>query len=148
MQRTNPPSCAVAFPRVLKNATDNERATDKATAITSNARKPASLQELRAQLKAQLVRNYGGDCESEKQAELRTSESATALPDERGARGAEVVTPKAELTALVNQVADYSGFTAEQRQEALEIALGDPTAAVECFRELAARMIHKRGGLK
>jgi hypothetical protein len=44
----------------------------------------------------------------------------------------------AELTALVNRVADHHGFTAEQRQEALEIALADSAAALECFRILAA----------
>ena len=44
----------------------------------------------------------------------------------------------AELTALVNLVADHHGFTTEQQQEALEIALADSTAALECFRGLAA----------
>jgi hypothetical protein len=44
----------------------------------------------------------------------------------------------AELRALVNRVADHHGFTTEQRREALEIALADSTAALECFRGLAA----------
>jgi hypothetical protein len=123
------PSCAVALPRVLKNATETKDATSNATATAPNARKPASLLELRAQLRAQLVRNYSGNCETEKQAELRTelrtSESATA-------------TDPAELRVLVNRVADYHGFTAEQRAEALQIALADQVAALECFRALAA----------
>ena len=47
---------------------------------------------------------------------------------------------RAELVSLVNRVADHHGFTPEQRQEALEIALSDPTAALECFRALAVSM--------
>ncbi len=47
---------------------------------------------------------------------------------------------QAELARLVNQVADYHGFTEQQRQEALEIALADAVAALDCFRALAARI--------
>ena len=61
------------------------------------------------------------------QIEVRTSESATT-------------TETAELRVLVNQVADYNGFTPEDRQEALEIAMADSTSALECFRALAARL--------
>ena len=50
------------------------------------------------------------------------------------------VAPEAELTALVNLVADHHGFTLEDRQEALEIALADAVSALECFRALAARL--------
>jgi len=46
---------------------------------------------------------------------------------------------EAELTALVDVVADFHGFTPAQRVEALEIALADQEAALECFRILAAR---------
>ncbi len=51
---------------------------------------------------------------------------------------------QAELVRLVNRVADHHGFTAEQRQEALEIALADPTVALECFRVLAAGIFTPR----
>ena len=47
---------------------------------------------------------------------------------------------RAELTELVNRVASYNGFTPEQRQEAIEIGLGDLDAALECFRILAAKL--------
>ncbi len=50
-------SCAVAFPRVLKNATGDDPATDDATGKGEIARKPASIRELREQLRAQLLRN-------------------------------------------------------------------------------------------
>ena len=60
------PSCEVAFASERNNATDSKTATGDATATTANARKPASLLELRAQLRAQLVRNRSGDSESEK----------------------------------------------------------------------------------
>jgi len=134
------PSCTVAFPRDLKNATDAERATGDATATKQNACKPASLQELRAQLRAQLVRNYSGNCETNKQAELRpelrTSESATATDQAAEPRRRHL----AELRHLIDQVADYNGFTPEDRAEALEIALSDPVSALECFRALAARL--------
>lgn len=45
---------------------------------------------------------------------------------------------QAELVGLVNRLADHHGFTLEQRQEALSIALADHVAALECFRMLAA----------
>ena len=47
---------------------------------------------------------------------------------------------RAELVRLVNRVADHNAFTPEQRQEVLEIALADYVAALECFRDLVARM--------
>jgi hypothetical protein len=82
MQHPNAPSCAVAWPRVRNNATDAEHATGNATAIAPNASKPASLQELRAQLLTQLTRNQSAGRETEIPAELRTSESAatTKIP--------------------------------------------------------------------
>ena len=43
----------------------------------------------------------------------------------------------AELRRLIDQVADYNDFTPEDRQEALEIALGDAVSALECFRALS-----------
>ena len=51
---------------------------------------------------------------------------------------ASSTSPEAELTALVDRVADHHGFTTEQRREALEIALADAVAALECFRVLTA----------
>ena len=121
------PSCTVALPRERNNATDAERATGNATASAPNASKPASLQELRAQLRAQLTRNQSAERETAIPAELHTSESATA-------------TEMVELRALVNLVADAHGFTPEDRQEALTIALSDPASALICFRALAARL--------
>jgi|SRR5208282_600511 len=47
---------------------------------------------------------------------------------------------QAELVRLVNQIADHHGFTAVQRQETLEIAIGDQIAALECFRSLVERL--------
>jgi hypothetical protein len=65
------PSCAVAFPRDLKNATDSKSATNNATTNPQNLPKPSSLKELRAQLRAQPVRNLNGNSEAESDAELR-----------------------------------------------------------------------------
>lgn len=70
-------SCAVAFTRERNNATHSESATIGATASAINASKPASLQELRAQLRAQLTRNYSGNRDDGKQAELRSCATAT-----------------------------------------------------------------------
>ena len=56
MQLSNP-SCAVALLRERNNATAAENATSDATARVQRTRKPASLHELRAQLRAQLTRN-------------------------------------------------------------------------------------------
>ncbi len=67
------PSCAVAFTRERNNATDTDSATGKATETAKNTRKPASLQELRTQLRAQLARNPSGDSATEMQPELRPS---------------------------------------------------------------------------
>ena len=50
------------------------------------------------------------------------------------------VTPEAELVALVNLVADAHGFSPEDRQEALTIALSDAASALICFRALVAQI--------
>ena len=47
---------------------------------------------------------------------------------------------QAELIKLVNRVSDFHGFTAEQRKEALEIALSDHERALICFRALVAEI--------
>jgi hypothetical protein len=65
------PSCAVAFPRDLNNATDSKSATNNATINPHSIQKPTSLKELRAQLRAQPVRNLNGNSEAESDAELR-----------------------------------------------------------------------------
>jgi hypothetical protein len=61
-------SCAVALPRVRNCATDDNDATGKATRTPI---KPASIQELRAQLRAQLKRNKGKSEEADIAPELR-----------------------------------------------------------------------------
>ena len=82
---TSNPSCAVALPRERNNATDAKSATHDATATEQNTRKPASIQELRAQLRAQLNRNQGKEESFTPQVKLRTSEAscAVALSTER-----------------------------------------------------------------
>lgn len=50
-------SCVVALPRERNRATDADGATEGATSTALKSTKPASLQELRAQLRAQLTRN-------------------------------------------------------------------------------------------
>lgn len=51
------PSCGVALPRERNRATNTHSATEDATGTAAESCKPASLQELRAQLRAQLTRN-------------------------------------------------------------------------------------------
>ena len=70
------PSCIVASPRECNRATTAGSATTGATAIPSNARKPASIQELRAQLRAQPERNQEGRQERRAEPELRTTQLA------------------------------------------------------------------------
>lgn len=53
------PSCVVALPRKRNCATDAHGATEEATSTALESPKPASLKELRAQLRAQLARNHG-----------------------------------------------------------------------------------------
>lgn len=48
--------------------------------------------------------------------------------------------PNEELRALVDVVASFHNFTAEQRTEAYEIARADQAAAMECFRVQAAKI--------
>jgi hypothetical protein len=55
--------------------------------------------------------------------------------------------PEVELVGLINRVADFHTFTAEQRREAIEIGLGDLEAALECFRLLASRIPQSRAFL-
>jgi hypothetical protein len=50
-------SCAVAIPTQRNSATHGNSATPRATSAIENSRKPASIQELRAQLRAQQCRN-------------------------------------------------------------------------------------------
>ena len=54
-------------------------------------------------------------------------------------RAADVVQAE-ELTRLVAFVAQAHAFTAADHAEALEIALSDPIAALDCFRALAAEI--------
>src|SRR3990172_4362123 len=63
----------------------------------------------------------------------------TGTPANR-ARPGDAVAPEAELIALVDAVADFHGFNPEQRAEAKQIALADLDAALECFRDLAAKI--------
>lgn len=42
-----------------------------------------------------------------------------------------------ELTRLVRLVSDYHGFSQEDYEEALEVALGEPVDALICFASLA-----------
>ena len=51
------PSCTVASPRECNYATENLPATSDATGNAATASKPASIKELREQLKAQLACN-------------------------------------------------------------------------------------------
>ncbi|MFN0314050.1 MAG: hypothetical protein ACKVQA_03300 [Burkholderiales bacterium] len=46
----------------------------------------------------------------------------------------------AELHRLANHIADFHGFTAAQRAEALTIAFADPEDALTCFRALACEI--------
>ena len=46
-----------------------------------------------------------------------------------------------ELKRLVRLVSDHHGFSQEDYEEALEVALGDPVNALTCFASLA----HKAG---
>lgn len=73
---TPSPSCAVAFARERNNATDAQSATSSATTSAATARKPASIQELRAQLRAQPERNQKERQERSADPELRTSQPA------------------------------------------------------------------------
>jgi len=44
---------------------------------------------------------------------------------------------KAELNRLIRLVGNYHGFSQEDYEEALEVALGDPVNALTCFASLA-----------
>lgn len=63
----------------------------------------------------------------------------TIAPVHRAAGGADIDVG-VELIALVDAIADFHGFNPEQRDEAKQIALADLEAALECFRDLAARI--------
>lgn len=69
-----------------------------------------------------------------------TAGKATGEPLSDQARLGDGVAPEAELIALVDAVADFHGFSPEQRAEAKQIALADLDAALECFAILAARI--------
>lgn len=60
-------------------------------------------------------------------------------PAERAHLG-DALVPEAELIALVDTVADFHGFNTEQRVEAKQVALADPEAALDCFRDLVAKI--------
>ena len=64
-------SCAVALPRERNNATDNISATSGATESGKTGSKPASIKELREQLKAQQTRNQGATKDGDLSGELR-----------------------------------------------------------------------------
>ena len=72
------PSCIVALPRERNRATSAEGATSDATPETETARKPASILELRMQLRAQLTRNQQGMQGSGEKPELHSDPAAEA----------------------------------------------------------------------
>ena len=69
-------------------------------------------------------------------------ELLAALPDaqraDQDARRTLEPAEFAELRALIDAVALFNGFTADQTAEARQIAEADAVAALECFRVLAA----------
>jgi len=67
--------------------------------------------------------------------------ATTITSVEREPRGQWKDTPEVELRLLVNRVADYHGFTTEQRQGTLQIALADLQSVLECFRTLASQIL-------
>lgn len=53
------------------------------------------------------------------------------------ARRPATATEAAELRMLVRMVGEFYGFSADEHREALEVALADPVAALDCFRAVA-----------
>ena len=74
------PSCAVALPRERNNATAAENATSDATARVQRTLKPASLQELRTQLRAQLTRNESTSTETANPASMVGADDTATDP--------------------------------------------------------------------
>lgn len=73
-----PESCAVAFPRQRNNATSKNTTTSGATEIQTISQKPASIQELRAQLVAQQQRNLAASVRATVPAEVAPSDAPVA----------------------------------------------------------------------
>jgi hypothetical protein len=109
----------VAFP---SNATAQQppqyRATSYATSTQQPPLKPASLLDL--------ARN-----------KLRNNHATSSKKDAQQAHQKQgVVVSRLELINLVRFIADFHGFTAEEHDEALTIALADFDNALVCFRAL------------
>jgi hypothetical protein len=98
------PSCAVALPRERNRATGDNDATSKATSTPS---KPASIQELRAQLRAQLKRNKGKSEEADIAPELRNFPAIRAWLTSIGETDAETISCVIDLCRSDPDAADY-----------------------------------------
>ena len=104
-------SCAVAVPRERNNATNLNNTTGDATESAAGTRKPASLQELRMKLRAQLECNYS--------APARNKTKASEL-----------------LRNLVLEVMVLVNEPKEDWQYHVDFALSDPIDAMTCYASL------------
>lgn len=113
------PSCVVALSTERNCATDTESATEGATGTAHISRKPMSLQELRAQLRAQLARNQNPASDAIPPAKS----CGVALPIERN-RATGIVSPTDTMAPF-----DQEWF--DERAGILEFDAGHPRPEAE-----------------
>ena len=142
----NRESCAVAFPSQRNNATSENTTTSGATEIQKIGRKPASIQELRAQLIAQQQRNLSASVHATKPAEvagkvaMKSESCAVALPTVRNC-----------ATSLIDEFIEVDGMSLEDAT-ALAALCPEPRPAADWLAMIAEldQLIAsacKRGGL-
>ncbi len=142
---TGHPGCTVAStaPATTQPDTPSNRSATASASATSDATgaQPLGVKALaKAALARNQQRNWGATSPEIEVLEARSCIVAHARQRNRATDTApfDPAACRAELVRLVNRVGDHNGFTPEQRQEALDLALGDAQAALECFRTLAA----------
>jgi hypothetical protein len=100
------------------------------------APKPASIKELREQLRAQLLCNKDPNQEKEVSEKLhKVSGRLPVIRDHKPAGRANFAEAE-ELRHIVAAI--YQGDTEADRAEALDAALDDPVDALICYRAIAA----------
>lgn len=140
-------SCGVAHPTQRNSATTETSATVSATPSVENWKKPASIQELRAQLKAQQSRNRSQNVMPEgfDQGPHSDDSCAVALPSDcNNATHARAVGDTQRKAEMIRDFMEVDGMTFEEAQawEAQSVASRPADEWIAMIQELDAVINH------
>jgi hypothetical protein len=127
-----PKSCAVAFPSQRNCATLENGSTSTATHYVHVGRKPASIQELRAQLRAQQQRNLA--------ASVHAAKGSKVVHDSASVESCSVALPNDcnNATNLIRKFMEVDGLTLEAAETlaAVSVAPRQPAEWLSLIQEM------------